>query len=250
MSDESSQMRVVVITGAGSGLGRELAAAFAKTPGMRVVGLGRNADKLAETAKAIDSEQFTYRSLDVSDFDAVSRAVEEILREHRRIDIVFNNAAVYQKVSFLEESAEDWAKSVAINLGGVANMCKAVLPGMIAQNFGRIYNVGSWAHMGPIEDSAAYSTTKGGVHVLTKAIATDIARLGKDVQVHEWIPGHMKTQMSGFTGIDPALAAQWGLEIATRVHASSANCVFQNNQEWQPPKSLARRIRDKLLLRR
>jgi short-subunit dehydrogenase len=129
-------------------------------------------------------------------------------------------------------------------------MCKAVLPIMIQQNFGRIYNVGSWAHMGPIEDSAAYSTTKGGVHVLTKAIAKDIARLGRNIQVHEWIPGHMKTQMSGFTGIDPALAAGWGLAIATRQQASGISCIFENDHEWQPPKSLARRLKDKLRFRR
>ena len=245
MSDE----KVVVITGAGSGLGRELSAVFANAPGMRVIGLGRDTEKLEATAKAIDGSQFSYKLLDVSDADAISRVVEEILREHQHIDILFNNAAVYQKVSFLEETPQDWANSVATNLSGIANMCKAVLPGMIDRNFGRIYNVGSWAHLGPIEDSAAYSTTKGGVHVLTKAIARDIARLGKNVQVHEWIPGHMKTQMSGFTGIDPALAAQWGLEVATRLQASANGCIFENNREWQPPKSFARKVKDKLLFR-
>jgi NADP-dependent 3-hydroxy acid dehydrogenase YdfG len=94
--------KVVVITGAGSGLGRELAAAFARTSGMRVIGLGRDADKLAATAKAIDNARFSYFSVDVSDFNAISSVIEEIVRKFSRIDILFNNAAVYQKVSFLD----------------------------------------------------------------------------------------------------------------------------------------------------
>lgn len=238
--------KVVVVSGAGSGLGRELAAGLC-AQGARVFGLGRDAAKLESTAAKISSPNFAYFSVDVSDFRALSTVVREILDELGRVDVVFNNAAVYPKVSFLEESAEDWAQAVAINLSGVANVCKIVLPTMLEQGFGRIYNVGSWAHLRPIANSAAYSATKAGVHTLSKAIAADIAHLQADVEVHEWIPGHLNTQMSDYTGIDPAIAARWGIEIASHRRASSKDCLYEQNREWEPPRSFKQRLKKKLM---
>ena len=237
--------KVVVISGAGSGLGCELAVAFC-AQGAKVVGLGRNAEKLASTAAKIDDSRFEYFSVDVSDFAALSGVIGRILDQHGHVDIVFNNAAVYPKVNFLEESAEQWAQTVAVNLGGVANMCKLVLPAMLERGFGRIYNVGSWAHLRPIENSAAYSATKGGVHALSKAIAADIGHLQADVEVHEWIPGHLNTQMSDYTGIDPAIAGRWGVEIS-QLRASSKGAMLEQNREWEPPRSLKQRLKKKLV---
>lgn len=240
--------KVVVITGAGSGLGRELAKAFCQK-GAKVFGLGRSIEKLNETAKEIENGAFEAVVADVSVYSQVENAFKQILDAHKRIDIVFNNAAVYPKVNFLQESADDWAAALAINVSGVANCCKAALPAMIEQNFGRIFNLGSWAHLGPIADSAVYSATKGGVHVLTKAIGVDVASAhpNADIEIHEWIPGHLNTQMSDFTGMEPALAASWGVEIAARPHASRKNSIFEQNWEWQPPKSLLGKIKSKLL---
>jgi NAD(P)-dependent dehydrogenase (short-subunit alcohol dehydrogenase family) len=100
--------------------------------------------------------------------------VNETKSRFGRIDILFNNAAIYPKVSFLEESAQDWARAIDVNVNGVANCCKAVLPLMIAAGTGRIYNIGSFADLNPIENSAAYSASKGAVRALTKAIARDL----------------------------------------------------------------------------
>ncbi len=240
--------KVVMITGAGSGLGRELAKAFCDQ-GATVLGVGRNVEALKETGSQRSEGEFVPVVADVSDFTQVKNAVETLLAVHKRIDILFNNAAVYPKANFLHEDAADFASALAINMGGVANCCKAVLPAMIAQNFGRIYNLGSWAHLGPIADSAVYSATKGGVHSLTKGIAVDVdnAYPEADIEIHEWIPGHLNTQMSDYTGMEPALAASWAVEMASRPHASKKNSIFEQGWEWQPPRSLKQKIKAKLL---
>ncbi|WP_086934338.1 SDR family oxidoreductase [Agarilytica rhodophyticola] len=238
--------KVIVITGAGSGLGRELAKAFCQQ-GSQVIGLGRSLEKLEETKRNIEQENYACYAMDVADYAQVSDVFEQIISAYGRIDILFNNAAVYPKINFLEESAEQWAAAIAINLGGVANCVKAVLPSMIDKKYGRIFNLGSWADLGPIEKSAAYSCTKGGLHALTKAIAVDIAHYNLDIEVHEWIPGHLNTQMSEYTGMDPAVAASWAVDIASQPHASKKNCIYEQNHEWQPPKSLKQKIKAKLM---
>lgn len=237
--------KVVIVTGAGSGLGRELAIKFTNA-GARVIGLGRNVDKLKKTGEIIENSLYEYFTVDVSNFKQIKNACDDIILNHGHIDILFNNAAIYPKINFLDETDEQWQHAININLNGVANCCKAILPIMIKHNYGKIYNLGSWADMAPIANSAAYSCTKGAIHSLTKAIYADIAHLNLNIEVHEWIPGHLKTQMSEFTGMEPSIAAQWGLEIVNRDNISSKNCIFTNNQEWHPPKSLKQKL--KLLL--
>ena len=234
-----------MITGVGSGLGRALAVAFAEQ-GSRVVGIARRAENLQETAALINAEVFTGHVADVTRVADIKAVVNAVIEQHDRIDILFNNAAVYPRVSFLDESPDDWARGMDVNVNGVANVCKAVLPGMIAAGYGRIYNVGSFADVAPIADSAVYSASKGAIRALTKAIAADIRDVAADIEVHEWIPGHLQTQMSGFTGIEPAVAAQWGVQLASMEHARTPNCIFENDHEWLPPKRLKQRIVDKL----
>lgn len=237
--------QVVVITGAGSGLGAELSRAFAEN-GALVMGIGRSAEKLAKTAESIEGHFEPYAA-DVAHAQEISKVIDSIVSKHGKIDIVFNNAAVYPKVNFLEESAEAFADAMSINVNGVANVCKAVLPSMIEKQFGRIFNLGSWADLGPIPESAAYSASKGAMHALTKAIAADIRHLNVDIEVHEWIPGHMNTQMSAFTGMDPSICAGWGVELASKPHGTTKNCIYEQNWEWQPPKGLKQKIKDKIL---
>ncbi|MFT6791426.1 MAG: NADP-dependent 3-hydroxy acid dehydrogenase YdfG [Cellvibrionaceae bacterium] len=236
--------KVVLITGAGSGLGRALAQAFCKE-GCQVIGLGRQQARLEETADSIGGENFTYYAVDVLDYDLLSRTVGEVSEKHQTIDILFNNAAVYPKINFVDESAGTFTEAIEINVIGVANVCKAVLPVMFKQDSGRIYNLGSWADLSPIANSAAYSASKGAIHALTKGIAADIAHLQKQVEVHEWIPGHLNTQMSDYTGIDPSVSAGWAVMLAQRTNTKK-NSIFERDQEWLPPKSLKQKIKSKL----
>ena len=237
--------KIVLITGAGSGLGKELVKVFLNQ-GATVIGFGRDLTKLRETAKDVDSKQFMYHAVDVGDYQQVSQACQAILSEFGRIDYLFNNAAIYPKISFIEETAEQWNNVINTNLTGVANCIKSTLPVMIENGFGRIFNIGSWADLGAIANSAAYSCSKGAIHSLTRAIFADIQSLDLDIEIHEWIPGHLKTQMSDYTGIEPSIAANWALEIITNEHKTSQNCLFVNDKEWQPPKSLKQKLLSRL----
>ena len=238
--------KVVMITGVGSGLGRALAQAFVEH-GCIVVGIARRAESLRDTEALLASDRFTGFVADVAKYAEVEAIVRHCVAMNGGIDVLFNNAAVYPKVNFLEERPDMWARAIDVNVNGVANCCKAVLPGMVNAGKGRIYNVGSFADLNPIENSAAYSASKGAVRALTKAIAWDLNNTSADIEVHEWIPGHLKTQMSGYTGLDPAEAAKWAVALVAVPHARTKNCIFVNDKEWLPPKRLRRRIKEKLL---
>lgn len=241
--------KLVIITGAGSGLGRALAAEFSKA-GSITIGLGRSIESLEETQRLIAQNNpqadFSYYQTDVSKFDQLQKTVGTILEKHGHIDYLFNNAAVYPKVNFIEESAEDFAQALAINVTGVSNGCKAVLPAMLKQKSGRIYNLGSFACIGITENSALYSASKAAVRALTQAIALDIAHHNTDVQIHEWVPGEVNTQMSDYSGVDPTLSASWAVALS-QLDNGKKNCIFNCDHEWLPPKSLKERVISKLL---
>ena len=238
--------KVVMITGVGSGLGRALARAFVEH-GCTVVGIARRADSLRETEALVASDRFSGHVADVANYAEVEAVVAHCIATHGRIDVLFNNAAVYPKVNFLEERPDMWCRAIDVNVNGVANCCKAVLPLMIAAGTGRIYNVGSFADLNPIENSAAYSASKGAVRALTKAIARDLQHIDADIEVHEWIPGHLNTQMSGFTGSDPSIAAGWAVQLASMPRTRTRNCIFENDREWRPPKGFRQRVKEKLV---
>ena len=238
--------KVVMITGVGSGLGRALAQAFIEH-GCLVVGIARRAESLTETEALVASNRFLGYVADVASYSEVEAVVTHCVATQGGIDVLFNNAAVYPKVNFLEERPDMWYRAIDVNVNGVANCCKAVLPSMVKADKGRIYNVGSFADLSPIENSAAYSASKGAVRALTKAIARDLQSLDADIEVHEWIPGHLKTQMSGYTGIEPAEAARWAVALVSIPHARTKNCIFVNDNEWLPPKGLRRKIKERLL---
>jgi NADP-dependent 3-hydroxy acid dehydrogenase YdfG len=237
--------KVVVVTGAGSGLGRALSLAFCKE-GAKVIGLGRSQQTLEETQALDEPKRFSFNVVDVANYSDLEASINSVLDLHGKIDFLFNNAAVYPKVNFLEEPASAFAEAININIIGMANCCKAVLPSMLNKNSGRIFNLGSWADLAPIADSAAYSCSKGAVRALTKAIAVDISHKTSDVQVYEWIPGHLNTQMSDYTGIDPALSASWGVGLAKQ-NIEKPYAIFDRDQEWLPPKSFKQKIKQKIL---
>lgn len=240
--------KVIVITGAGRGLGRALAAAFAAEKTM-VVGIGRDIASLEGTQEAISRDNFQFELTDVGDHEEVSACMDRIVDRHGTVDIVFNNAAIYPKVNFLEETHRQWCDAINTNVNGVANVCKSVLPVMISNGYGRVYNVGSWADVAPIQNSAAYSTSKGALHALTKSIYEDLKPLCLDIEVHEWIPGHLNTRMSDFTGIDPKVSAKWAVQLVLKYPKLGRSVVFENDQLRESPKRLKDRVLDRILFR-
>jgi NAD(P)-dependent dehydrogenase (short-subunit alcohol dehydrogenase family) len=236
---------VVVVTGVGRGLGKSLAETFVQD-GAVVCGIARSADSLEKISNELSNENFFGLVADVTDYEQISAAFETVIDKYGKVDLLINNAAVYQKSNFLEESPQEWTAAILTNLSGVSYCCKAVLPHMIKAGSGRIFNVGSWADINPAPNSSAYSTSKGGLHALTKSIARDIEHLNLPIEIHEWIPGHLNTRMSDFTGIDPSISAAWALKLS-RTAASKKNSVFENDYEWFPPKRIKERIKEKIL---
>ncbi len=238
--------KIIVITGAGSGLGRALALGLVQRDAT-VIGLGSRESSLLETESLIGNGRFSWYAVDVSEAIHVTSVVQQIAEKFGRIDVLINGAAVYPKIRFLEQDAESWMKTIAINLGGVANCCRAVLPLMMRQGHGRIINVGSFADLAPIPNSSAYAASKGGLRALTKAIGADLGDDYPDIICVEWIPGHLNTQMSNFTGMDPAACVEWALQIINLPKGNRNAMIFEEDHEHVPPKSLRSRIKEKLM---
>lgn len=194
--------KCVVVTGAGSGIGRAIAAGFC-SDGATVVGIGRTGADLAETARLCGAGRMHFVVGDVGRPEDVERLFSEADRLCGKVDILVNNAAQYPKVPFLESPQEEWSRAIQTNVVGLAHCCRMALPGMLERGFGRIINLGSLAWMGPIPNSSAYSASKGAVRAFTRALATEIDRRRyPDVLVNELLPGIVRTRMSD-AGEDP-----------------------------------------------
>ena len=195
--------RVVVITGAGSGIGRALAAGFCRD-GAMVVGFGRKSADLAATATEYGQGRMSWVAGDVGRRVDVDRLFADAIQRHGRVDVLINNAALYRKRAFLDTTPDDWEEELRVNVVGLAYCCYRALPGMLERGHGRILNVGSYAWRAPIPNSSAYSAAKGAVRALTRAIAAEIDRSRHpDVLVNEFIPGIVRTRMSDH-GDDPS----------------------------------------------
>jgi NAD(P)-dependent dehydrogenase (short-subunit alcohol dehydrogenase family) len=188
------QDKVALITGGTSGIGEATAILFAKE-GAKIAITGRN-----ETRGNAVTEQITrngghavFISSDVRKSSDCQLAVDEILRAFGHIDILFNNAGVFYPHTTLDCSEEEWDEQIDINLKGTFLMSKAVLPHMIQRRSGVIINNSSgWGIVGG-DAAIAYCASKGGVVLLTKAMAIDHGRQG--IRVNCICPGDVDTPM-------------------------------------------------------
>ncbi len=205
--------KIVVVTGAGSGVGRGLAVGFC-TDGAEVVSIGRTEADLQATA-TLCSGRMRYVVGDVSREEDVDRLFREVREVGDRVDVLVNNAAEYPKRNFLDSSHAEWARTLETNLVGLAYCCRKALPGMLDRGYGRIINMGSFAWKGPIPASSGYSASKGAVSAFTKALASEIDRQRyPDVLVNELLAGVYRTRMSE-TGDDPADAYAHARTVAS-----------------------------------
>jgi NAD(P)-dependent dehydrogenase (short-subunit alcohol dehydrogenase family) len=188
----------VVISAAGSGIGRAVAVGLAGE-GWRVFGAARRAASLAETAALCAPGRFAGTALDVVDRAAVDQWIDDIGRAHGVPDGLVCAAAIHPRGHFLDQPAEVWDGVVAVNVIGVANACRAVLPGMLKRRSGRVVIVGSLANLHPIPGSSAYSVSKGALHALAQGLAAEIDRTAfARVQINEYLPSATITGMNGF----------------------------------------------------
>jgi len=186
--------RVALITGGTSGIGRASARLFAQE-GASVAITGRDEargqEAVAEIVQAGGSAIFL-RS-DVRLDAACRRAVNDTVRAFGRLDILFNNAGVFYPHTVVDCTEEEWDLTIDICLKGTYLMCRHALPVMIAQGSGTILNNASGWGLEGGDQAAAYCAAKGGVVLLTKAMAVDHSRQG--IRVNCICPGDVDTPM-------------------------------------------------------
>ena len=186
--------RVGLVTGGTSGIGEATALLFARE-GARVAITGRNVARgtaVVQRIKNLGREAIFIRA-DVSLASDCQQAVDETVRALGAIDVLFNNAGVFYPQTALECSEREWDEQIDVNLKGAFLMSKYTLPGMIARKRGVIVNNASgWGIVGG-DHAVAYCASKGGVVLMTKAMAIDHG--GQGIRVNCICPGDVETPM-------------------------------------------------------
>jgi 2-dehydro-3-deoxy-L-rhamnonate dehydrogenase (NAD+) len=166
--------RCAVVTGGAQGFGRAITERFAGS-GARVAIWDHDQPFAERTAKEIGGGTTAFK-VDVSDLSAVERAREETLKAFGKIDILVNNAGIAGvNKTVWETDFEEWRKVLRINLDGPFICCKAIVPLMIKQNYGRIVNIASIAGKEGNPNAAHYSASKAGLIALTKSLGKELA---------------------------------------------------------------------------
>ncbi|HXV83653.1 MAG TPA: SDR family oxidoreductase [Candidatus Binatia bacterium] len=195
--------RVALITGAGRGIGKAVAMAYARE-GAKLALCARTASELEQTVKEIQALKAECKgwSCDVSLEDAVRDFVANALREFGRIDVLVNNAGVMTRpVPIAELEVKKWDYTIAVNLRGPFLVTQAVWPVMIKQKSGSIINVSSSIGRGAYANFIAYATSKWGLEGFTQTLAAE----GKshNIRVNTVEPGYVATKLTGYSGSKP-----------------------------------------------
>jgi NAD(P)-dependent dehydrogenase (short-subunit alcohol dehydrogenase family) len=167
--------RCAVVTGGAQGFGRAIAERFVSS-GAKVAIWDNDLPFAEKTAKEIGDNVRAFK-VDVSDLAAVESARDATLKAFGRIDILVNNAGITgANKTVWEMDLDDWRKVMRINLDGPFICCKAVVPGMIANKYGRIVNIASIAGKEGNPNASHYSASKAGVIALTKSLGKELAQ--------------------------------------------------------------------------
>lgn len=197
--------RVVIVTGAGSGIGQGIAERFSQE-GASVVLAGRTRDKLDAVAAGLEGGRTLVQACDVSRFDEVQALVEAAVQRFGGLDVMVNNAGIAPSGSVTDVSLDDWQQTLATDLSGVFFGSRAALPHLLARG-GCIVNVASVSGLGADWAMAAYNAAKGGVVNLTRAMALDYGAQG--VRVNAVCPSLTRSNMTEDMLADEALMARF-----------------------------------------
>jgi NAD(P)-dependent dehydrogenase (short-subunit alcohol dehydrogenase family) len=189
--------RIAVVTGAGRGIGREIARAMGEAGAVVIV-----AEIMEDTGRAAERDLLAagfrarYFPLDVTDPDAVERAAGAIVAEYGRVDILVNNAGYANNIAAVDYPTDEYYRLMRINLDGVMFCSRAFGRHMIAAGRGSIVNIGSMSGIivNKPQPQAPYNASKAAVHMLTKSLACEWAKYG--VRVNAVAPGYINTEMT------------------------------------------------------
>lgn len=190
--------RVVLVTGAGRGIGRAIAAALARQKARVVLNDVGPEDRLQAVAKELSAAtdgKVLAMAADVKRYDEVQEMIRQVDRDLGRLDILVNNAGIIRRGSIETVTEKDWDDVIGVNLKGAFNCCKAAADIMIRQRYGKIINVSSVAaKTGDITSAPGYGPSKAGMDALTKTLARQLAQYG--INVNGVAPHAIETDMS------------------------------------------------------
>ena len=225
--------RIAVVTGGAQGIGRAITERFLAS-GAKVVIWDHDLNLAEKTAKELGAS-VNALACDVTDAAAVTAAYAATIKLHKRVDILVNNAGIAGlNAPLAEYPLAEFQRVMRINLEGPFNCCRIVVPGMVAQNYGRIVNIASVAGKEGNPNACAYSASKAAVIALTKSLGKELAT--KDISVNAITPAAAKTAI--FDQMKPEFIAYMKSKIprdrfvmveeiaALAAFAASADCSF------------------------
>ena len=184
--------RVAIITGGAQGFGFSITKRFLDS-GAKVIIWDIDKKAIDEASKEISSEKCSYQLVDVTNFDDINKNIENIIKE-KKVDIFVNNAGIAGKNAKVWDYPNDeWLKVINLDLNAVFYCCKAIVPHMIKNNYGRIINIASIAGKEGNPNASAYSAAKAGVIGFTKSLGKELA--DKNIAVNCVTPAAAKTRI-------------------------------------------------------
>ena len=188
--------KIAIVTGAGRGIGKEIALELARGGAKCVINYASSAtgaESVAEEIRAMGSEAMTYKC-DVSDADAVQKMITDVMEQYGRIDILVNNAGITKDGLMLKMTEADFMAVLDINLKGAFNCMKAVTKPMMKQRYGRIINITSIVGIIGNAGQVNYAASKAGLIGMTKSAARELA--SRNITVNAVAPGFIETDMT------------------------------------------------------
>lgn len=202
--------KVVVVTGAGSGIGEATAKRFARE-GASVVLVGRNEEKLKKVHAQLEGEGHLVRATDVADLSDVEALFKEVASHFGRLDVLVNNAGIVKSGKVTELEVQDWKELMSVDLDGVFYCTRSAMPALIVSK-GNIVNVSSVSGMGGDWGMSFYNAAKGAITNFTRALALDHGADG--VRVNAVCPSLTRSELTDDMMDNAALMAKFKERIA------------------------------------
>jgi len=185
--------RIAVITGGAQGFGLAITKRIIQSNG-NVIIWDIDKDAISKAKNEINSNNISSQEVDVTDFEVIEKSIKELELKFGKIDIFVNNAGITgMNAKVWEYPLEEWKKVIELNLNSTFYCCKAIVPHMVKNNYGRIINIASIAGKEGNPNASAYSTSKAGVIGLTKSLGKELA--DKNIAVNCVTPAAAKTRI-------------------------------------------------------